>query len=141
MKKPFDKIKILWWQTIALEKSFPLIYSNTHLNSHETVPLKFRKYDRLVIQWGLQFKNQKIHFVSVKPPSFLCIVLILDYYFLLYCFVSLRLLTSENPPFSLLIFLGEKVFPTLLLPNPLSILSSLISIFYFLCLTKIQKSS
>ena len=39
VKCPFNKIKILWWPTKALEKSFWLIYSNSHLNSRETVPL------------------------------------------------------------------------------------------------------
>ena len=33
------KIKFLWWATSVLEKSFQFLYSNTHLNSHETVPL------------------------------------------------------------------------------------------------------
>ena len=36
---PFYKIKISWWPTIAHEKIFRLMYSKTHLNSHETVPL------------------------------------------------------------------------------------------------------
>ena len=38
VKCPFNKIKIF---VMALEKSFRLIYSNTHLNSRETVPLTF----------------------------------------------------------------------------------------------------
>ena len=39
VKCPFNKIKILWWAASALEKSFQVIYNNTHLNSRETVPL------------------------------------------------------------------------------------------------------
>ena len=39
VKCPFDKITIYSWPMIALCKSFQLIYCNTHLNSHETVPL------------------------------------------------------------------------------------------------------
>ena len=39
VKCPFNKIKILWWATIALEKSRRLIYININLNSCETVPL------------------------------------------------------------------------------------------------------
>ena len=40
---PFNKIKTLWWTTIALEKSFQLMYSNTHLKFHETIPLSKKK--------------------------------------------------------------------------------------------------
>jgi len=36
----FNKMKILSEATIGLEKSFPMMYSNLGLNSHETVPLK-----------------------------------------------------------------------------------------------------
>ena len=39
VKCPFNKIKILGWVTLALEKSFQLINSDTHLNSRKTVPL------------------------------------------------------------------------------------------------------
>jgi len=34
-----NKIKILWWASPALEKSFWLICSKSHLNCRETVPL------------------------------------------------------------------------------------------------------
>ena len=40
VKCPFNKIKILQWTVKALEKSFKLMYRNTHLNSHERVPFK-----------------------------------------------------------------------------------------------------
>ena len=36
---PFNKIKILLWATLDLEKSFRWKNTNSHLNSHETVPL------------------------------------------------------------------------------------------------------
>ena len=36
---PFNKVKILCDAMIGLEKSFPLIYSNTHLITRETLPL------------------------------------------------------------------------------------------------------
>ena len=40
LKWPFNKIKILWFATTALKESFRLIFSNTHLYSRETVPLR-----------------------------------------------------------------------------------------------------
>jgi len=39
VKCPLNKIKILCWRTLPLEKSFQFICSNTHLNSRETVTL------------------------------------------------------------------------------------------------------
>jgi len=39
-KCPFNRIQILRWATLALEKSFRLIYRNTHLGSRDAVPLK-----------------------------------------------------------------------------------------------------
>ena len=39
VKCPFNEMKILLLAALALEHIFRLIYSNTHLNSHETVPL------------------------------------------------------------------------------------------------------
>ena len=44
VKCPCNKIKNLWWASPALQKSFQLIYSNTHLNSRETVPLNCKSY-------------------------------------------------------------------------------------------------
>ena len=43
VKFPFNKIKIIRWATIALEKRAfdSYMYSNPHLNSRETVPLIF----------------------------------------------------------------------------------------------------
>ena len=39
-KCPFNKIKILWWASPALEKSYQLIDKNNHISFPETVPLK-----------------------------------------------------------------------------------------------------
>ena len=39
VKCAFNKIQILQWMIKVLEKSFRLIYNNTHLNSCERVPL------------------------------------------------------------------------------------------------------
>ena len=46
VKCPMNKIKIFKWMTLALEKSFRLINSNTHLNSHEIVA-----FSRVFTMW------------------------------------------------------------------------------------------
>ena len=61
MKYPFNKIKILWWATIALERSFWLIYSNTHLKG--TVSRELRHRLLYIIQnlfSGAMVAHQKI---------------------------------------------------------------------------------
>ena len=51
MNWPFKKVKILCEAMIGLEKSFWMIYSNTHLRTRETLPLK-----------GLQHKISELCF-------------------------------------------------------------------------------
>jgi len=60
------KSKILWWATIALEKSFWYICSNTHLNSRETVHLKLQyifSFSVILIAWYL--KKMYSHFPDI----------------------------------------------------------------------------
>ena len=72
VKCPFNKIKILWWPTIALEKSFRLIYGNTHLNSRETVPLRMRnnKYIFRKSEW-VQYDTPKSTKVGTYLQSYI----------------------------------------------------------------------
>jgi len=62
-------IIILWWVTIALEKSFQLINSNAYLNSHEKVPLKTLFFKVTMSQldwfWSTYSRDSFIRFLSL----------------------------------------------------------------------------
>ena len=63
VKCPFNEIKILQWVTIDLKKTFQFIYySNTHLNSRETVPLQTNWQQKHAFEFRAVPVTNKIHF-------------------------------------------------------------------------------
>ena len=71
MKCTFNKIKIFSGVTLALEKSFQFIHSNTHLNPCEKVPLNQIKIGVHVC--FVQVKILKLVWRSGRPDAPQCV--------------------------------------------------------------------
>ena len=58
---------------IGLEKSFRLIYSNTHLRTHETLPLEWKKYFQKYVPVGTYVGLSRMwpdHFSPLPKESY-----------------------------------------------------------------------